>query len=123
MGGVRREYVVITLLPPCFIINQKGENMITKNDIFITKHAMENFRNLTNYKGPEKNTLTTLIYMMKKKVTFEPDSEYKVKSLIRHNFRPTEYFLSGGYLLVVVNGSLATMFKYKAGNKAMWKAY
>jgi hypothetical protein len=101
----------------------KGDNVITKNDIFITRHAKEKFRKLTNYKGSENKTLTKLIYMMEKKVPFEPDSEYKVKSLIRHNFRPTEYFLSEGYVLVVVNGNLATIFAHKAGDKTMWRPY
>jgi len=69
------------------------------------------------------DTLTALIYMMDKAKPFEPDPEYKVKSLIRHQFRPTEYFLHQGYVLVVVNGNLATLFKHDEKRKQMWRSY
>ncbi len=97
--------------------------MIIENDVYITKHAMERYRDFTNYTGPEKNTLTQLIYLLNEAKEFEPDAEYKVKSLIRHQFRPTRYMLAGGYVFVIVNENLATLFKHKVGDKQMWRAY
>jgi hypothetical protein len=97
--------------------------MKTQNDVYISKHAQENYRKFTKFSGDWNKTLTKLIYMMDNAEAFEPDPEYKVKSLIRHKFRPTEYFLAQGYVMVVVNGSLATLFKHKNGDKAMWRAY
>lgn len=97
--------------------------MAVKNEVYVTKHAMDKYRKFTDYTGPEKNTLTQLIYMINGAEDFEPDAEYKVKSLIRHQFRPTRYLLAKGYVMVIVNENLATLFKHKAGDKQMWRAY
>jgi hypothetical protein len=97
--------------------------MITQNATYISKHAQDKFRKLTNFSGSQNATLTKLIYMMDNAETFEPDAEFKVKSLIRHQFRPTEYFISNGFIMVVVNGNLATIFRHKQGDKAMWRSY
>ncbi len=97
--------------------------MKTANKFYITRHVIEKYRKFTNFNGPWNSSLTKLIYMMETAETFEPDAEYKVKSLIRHEFRPTEYFIAEGFVMVVVNGSLATMFRHQKGDKAMWRAY
>lgn len=97
--------------------------MTMTNDVFITKHAMEKYREFTNYNGQMKHTLSEMIRMVNNAKPFEPDAEYKVKSLIRHHFRPTKYSLFKGYVLVIVNGSLATLFKHRVGDKQMWRAY
>lgn len=97
--------------------------MPVENEVCVTKHAMEKYREFTDYSGPIGNTLTQLIYMLNGAENFEPDAEYKVKSLIRHKFRPTRYLLAKGYVMVIVNESLATLFKHKVGDKQMWRAY
>jgi len=97
--------------------------MTEQNAVYVSKHAQEKYRKFTNFTGPWNKTLTKLIYMLDDAKPFEPDPEYKVKSLIRHQFRPTEYFLAQGYVMVVVNGNLATLFKHKEGDKQMWRAY
>jgi hypothetical protein len=94
----------------------------TQNNTYITRHAKEKFRKLARFEGTDNEILTKLIYLMDNAETFEPDPEFKVKSLIRHHFRKTEYFLSDGFVMVVVLGNLATVFKHSS-NDRMWKAY
>jgi hypothetical protein len=60
---------------------------------------------------------------MNKAVPFEPDPEYKVKSLIRHGFREANYFQADGWVMIVVNDALATMFHLKKKRKYMWRGY
>ncbi len=91
------------------------------NRAYITEHARERYREITGYKGKMDRTLTVMINMINEAEPFEPDAEYKTKSLIRHGFRPTEYFILKNIVFVVVNGNLVTVFVHKAGDKAMWR--
>jgi hypothetical protein len=52
---------------------------------------------------------------------FEPEPEYKVKSLMKHGFREVFYFAAHGWLMVVVNENLTTMFPHDANKPLLWR--
>ena len=116
MGVLNR--VMLAICYPLLL----GIKMSTQNTTYISKHAQEKYTKLSRFTGTKNELLTKLIYMMDHAEPFEPDAEFKVKSLIRHHFRPTEYFLSDGFVMVVVNGNLATVFRAN-DSKSMWRAY
>ncbi len=93
------------------------------NSACITKHAIRRFRERTRSKKSDEGVQRTIRSMMNKAEPFEPDPEYKVKSLMKHGFREAFYFEVDGWVLVIVNEALTTMFQPVKNTRQMWRSY
>ncbi len=102
---------------PC--IGWQGGKIVGRT-AYITKHAIERFRMKTRTNKDNNEIIFKIVEMLNRAESVEPDPEYRVKSLIRHGFRETEYYALENWVFVIVNDSLTTLFQRKISGKRWW---